>query len=336
MDKVESTTIETNHKDLINDVSYDFYGRRMASCSADQRVKVYDFDEESENWKISSEWRAGDASLMRIEWAHPEFGQVLAVCSLDRGVRVYQEQKGGLHTKAWVEVAKLMDARSAVLDISFCPIQHGCKLAAISADATLRIYEALEPENISSWTLMDEIKLLPSPPSRNEQSSFCVSWCPSRWRTQCVAVGCMDKAYLYTQNASAKWKQIASLPGHADLVRDIAWAPSMGRLYHLLATASKDGNVRIFKVSIPLQPNQTNSFEYESPAETTHEPIKVELIGEYDNHKCQVWRCQFNVTGTILSTSGDDGCIRLWKASYANLFKCISVVSLERKPERAV
>lgn len=33
-------TIATDHKDLIHDVSYDFYGKRMATCSSDQSVKV--------------------------------------------------------------------------------------------------------------------------------------------------------------------------------------------------------------------------------------------------------------------------------------------------------
>ena len=33
-------SITTDHKDLIHDVSYDFYGRRMATCSSDQSVKV--------------------------------------------------------------------------------------------------------------------------------------------------------------------------------------------------------------------------------------------------------------------------------------------------------
>ena len=36
----EVKPINTDHKDLIHDVSYDFYGRRMATCSSDQSVKV--------------------------------------------------------------------------------------------------------------------------------------------------------------------------------------------------------------------------------------------------------------------------------------------------------
>ncbi len=27
----------------------------------------------------------------------------------------------------------------------------------------------------------------------------------------------------------------------------------------------------------------------------------------------QVWRLSWNVTGTILASSGDDGCVKLWK-----------------------
>lgn len=36
----ESHTIVADHKDLIHDVAYDFYGERMATCSSDQYVKV--------------------------------------------------------------------------------------------------------------------------------------------------------------------------------------------------------------------------------------------------------------------------------------------------------
>ena len=35
-----ATPIAIDHKDLIHDVSYDFYGKRMATCSSDQSVKV--------------------------------------------------------------------------------------------------------------------------------------------------------------------------------------------------------------------------------------------------------------------------------------------------------
>lgn len=33
-------SLNAEHKDLIHDVAFDFYGRRMATCSSDQSVKV--------------------------------------------------------------------------------------------------------------------------------------------------------------------------------------------------------------------------------------------------------------------------------------------------------
>ena len=33
-------TISSGHNDLIHDVSFDYHGKRMATCSSDQTVKV--------------------------------------------------------------------------------------------------------------------------------------------------------------------------------------------------------------------------------------------------------------------------------------------------------
>ena len=38
----EIQTVSADHRDLIHDVSYDFYGKRMATCSSDQMIKVWD------------------------------------------------------------------------------------------------------------------------------------------------------------------------------------------------------------------------------------------------------------------------------------------------------
>lgn len=36
----EVESIIADHKDVIHDVIFDYYGRRMATCSSDQTVKV--------------------------------------------------------------------------------------------------------------------------------------------------------------------------------------------------------------------------------------------------------------------------------------------------------
>jgi len=47
----------TQHQDVIQDVSYDFYGKRLATCSSDMTIKVWDLDDTSE-WKQTAEWKA--------------------------------------------------------------------------------------------------------------------------------------------------------------------------------------------------------------------------------------------------------------------------------------
>lgn len=39
-----------------------------------------------------------------------------------------------------------------------------------------------------------------------------------------------------------------------------------------------------------------------------------------------IWRVCWNVTGTILASSGDDGKVKLWKANYMDNWKCVATL----------
>ena len=106
----QARTINAEHKDLIHDVAYDFYGRRLATCSSDQSVKVFvkievyclplflrhnffqvfDLDENDE-WRLTADWKTHAGSVWKVNWAHPEFGQILATCSFDRTAAIWEE-----------------------------------------------------------------------------------------------------------------------------------------------------------------------------------------------------------------------------------------------------
>lgn len=324
-------TIETNHNDLIHDCSYDFYGQRMMTCSSDRTLKVFDLIKDQ--WVLSDSWTCADGVILKCVWAHPEHGQVVACASVDRTVRIFEEQlqEKTLSGRRWVERARLVDARAAVHDIWFAPKHQGLRLASIAADGYLRIYEALEPNNLSHWTLMDDFSVASSPVPRETAAAFCLTWCPSRFATPSLAVGAMDLVRIYSQDTAGKWQPGKEIK-HGGLVNDISWAPSMGRTYHLLATACKDGHVRIFK----LQETESEPEEevLEKPtASSKREVWDCEKIGDFDDHNSEVWRVSFNVTGTVLSSAGDDAKIRLWKsaggvngARWGN----VSVVSMQR------
>jgi nucleoporin SEH1 len=89
---------QSGHGDLVHDLSYDYYGRRIATVSSDQRCKVWDLEDiaEGRRWVLNDSWKAHDAAVLRVAWAHPEYGQVLATASFDRSVRIWEEQEEGI------------------------------------------------------------------------------------------------------------------------------------------------------------------------------------------------------------------------------------------------
>jgi len=113
---------------------------------------------------------------------------------------------------------------------------------------------------------------------------------PPQWRA----------AQIYRhQEGSRQWQAGELLVGHNGVVHDVSWAPALGRSYHLIATACMDGRVRIYRI----KPDATKD--------------RVEPIATFQDHEAEVWKVEWNVTGTVLSSSGDDGKVRLWKGSSA-------------------
>ncbi|KAJ9112603.1 hypothetical protein QFC19_000623 [Naganishia cerealis] len=173
------TPLPTLHADLVTDVAYDYYGTRLATASADQRIKVWRKDPVKGAWELEDEWKAHDAPVLQLAWAHPEHSNLLASCSYDRSVRIWEEVAvpygaippagarqngtggGTAHVKLgkrWIECGLLMDARGSVRNLEFAPNAFGLKLATISTDSYVRIYTCLSP-TLSDWQLTTTVSL---------------------------------------------------------------------------------------------------------------------------------------------------------------------------------
>ncbi|RXN05911.1 centrosomal protein of 192 kDa-like [Labeo rohita] len=276
-------------------------------------------------WELEKQTHSG--SVWRVTWAHPEFGQVLASCSFDRTAIVWEEIVGESNDKQrgqshWIKRTTLVDSRTSVTDVKFAPKHMGLMLTTCSADGVVRIYEAPDVMNLSQWSLQHEIS--------SKLSCSCISWNPSSSRAHApmIAVGSDDsnvtyggKVQIYEYNeVTRKYAKAETLMTVTDAVHDIAFAPNLGRSFHVLAIATKD--VRIFKL-VPLRKDSSSS----APTK-----FEVQVLAQFDSHNSQVWRVSWNITSTILASSGDDGCVRLWKANYMDNWKCTGILKGDGSP----
>ena len=95
----QAINIPCQHKDLVHDVAYDHFGHRLATASSDQTVKVWDFDQTTNEWVCTASWKSHFGSVWKVTWAHPEYGQVIATCSFDRTAAVWEEIPGSDQTQ---------------------------------------------------------------------------------------------------------------------------------------------------------------------------------------------------------------------------------------------
>lgn len=97
----------------------------------------------------------------------------------------------------------------------------------------------------------------------------------------------------------------------------LAWAPASGRSYQLLASGSRDGRARVWKLYPPSLEDEGATGpdggagiadEWRADMDAELEETKSARGGSVNSV-----RVEWNVTGTVLSTAGDDAKVRLWK-----------------------
>jgi nucleoporin SEH1 len=147
-----------------------------------------------------------------------------------------------------------------------------------------------------------------------------------------LAVGCSGSPSVFAKvwaydSDHRKWRIAANLGGKREDVKvaddvlpdgveyeelsnvhDISWAPDVGRSFHLIAVASKEA-LTIWR----LDPSDTGELQ----------PTLVALMKD---HQKEVWRAEWNVTGTVLASSGDDGIVRMWRCDPAGRWVCVSEI----------
>ncbi|KAI8452359.1 WD40-repeat-containing domain protein [Phakopsora pachyrhizi] len=118
-------------------------------------------------------------------------------------------------------------------------------------------------------------------------------------------------------NLDGSKKNIAELNVVAP-ISSLAWAPSCGRDYQLIAAGHRDGRARIWRLVPPT--NILGSLNYQKDWTVELDTELEDHVGDGSQSKSRcvgggVGRCDWSATGTVLSTSGSDGKIRIWKSN---------------------
>ena len=123
-----------------------------------------------------------------------------------------------------------------------------------------------------------------------------------------LASGGCDNLVKVWQFAAARqeWEAAATLDGHSDWVRDVAWAPNVGLPYSTIASCGQDGLVLMW-----TQGDAVGAPWNKTPL--TKEPFKA-----------PVWRVSWSVTGGILAVSAGDNQVTLWKEALDHQWHCLS------------
>lgn len=307
--------IATNHKDLIHDVAYDHHGKRMATSSCDQYIKIWDLVDGE--WRCSTSVKAHSGVVWKVIWAYPEFGQVIATCSNDKTVAIWEEltnEEGvGGEGRQWMKKGNLVDSKSPMLDIKFAPKHLGLKLAMVSSDGHVCIYEAPDIMNLCQWSRQNEFFC--------KVSTTCLDWSPSKLHPPLLLIGCDDVnqtsnilMYEYDDH-SRVWVKLDGLQVPSGRVRDLCFSANLGRSYDLVAVAGTTS------LSIIMLSRNNELADWKQGSNVSK--YEVHVVADFNDHHSQVWRLSWNVLGTVLSSAGDDGCVKLWKGNYMDEWKCI-------------
>ncbi|OAF67462.1 Nucleoporin seh1 [Intoshia linei] len=255
----------SKHKDIINYVSYDYYGKRMATCSTDHTINIWDV--------------------------------------VDAGVDEPLNYELNNTRTQWIKRTDIVDSRSPVVGIDFAHKREGCKLVACAIDGIFRMYECVNPVDLTSWLLKYEVKC--------DNSCTCISWSASQMHTPLIAVGTTVSnnhfnptggVYIYQlKESTKKYQIIKEIPEIKTLVSDIAFASNYGSSYLDLAVASK--SLYVIRISTVEDDESINEF----------------TVLKLNNDDVTYNRISWNMMGTILCSSSDDSCVKFWGGECKNV-----------------
>ncbi|RMZ80510.1 hypothetical protein DV737_g2901, partial [Chaetothyriales sp. CBS 132003] len=303
---------------VAHDAVLDYYGRRLATCSSDKTIKIFEIDGDqhrlTETLKGYVTGAHRHTASLRLTapslplattgqcGAHPKFGTLLASASYDGRVNIYRESpsQSASQPPTWSLVFTSTIHTASVNMVAWAPPELGCLLACASSDGNVSVLEF--SDNQWGHTIFQA----------HGVGANAVSWAPSgvpgsilkkdggaaaaQGPVRRFVTGGSDNAVKIWEwnNQTQNYDNVLVLPhGHTDWVRDVEWSPTL-LFKTYIASASQDKTVRIWTSVNPADP-----ASWTVPKVLTFDAV--------------VWRVSWSLSGNILAVSGGDNKVTLWK-----------------------
>lgn len=316
---------------MIHDAQLDYYGKRLATCSSDRTVKVFDVVEGDTQRTGGHTLKGHTGPVWQVAWAHPKYGHILASCSYDGKVLIWKEQQAqSAGAGGWTKVKEHTLHTASVNSVSWAPHELGAILVCASSDGKLSVLTFKNDGqwgadifnghaigcNAVSWAPAAQPGSLITPRQNNVVPGQPPAPAPIIKRFASAGCDNLVKIWGYREDTQS-WVEEETLEGHTDWVRDVAWAPNIGLPRSYIATASQDKTVNIWTkdnltapwVKTTLDPSSTSTSA--APASTGKFPDVV-------------WRVSWSLAGNILAVSCGDGKVTLWKENLRSVWECVS------------
>ncbi|SOV16954.1 protein transport protein SEC13 [Plasmodium sp. gorilla clade G2] len=130
----EIIVFDTYHGRSINDCELDYYSKKLATCSSDNTVKIFDLSLSKEPVCVA-ELKDHSSAVWKVCWSHPKYGSLLASCSFDKNVIIYKEVNINKYEMIYINNEHM----SSVNYIEWSPHEYGLHLGCASSDGTISI-----------------------------------------------------------------------------------------------------------------------------------------------------------------------------------------------------
>lgn len=212
-------------------------------------------------------YAGGFANMAKAKWNGPFMGEVIGSIGEDGRCKLWQEDatEVPLSGNRFKLIANLVSTGHApFMSLDFKNIMQETWLALITRDGRLTVYEPSDQSSLNEWTILAERSVSEdNPPNRQDEVGFKVVFHKEKlpcWtaimagldrKSLSLAVAAMKDVLIFRTDKAKRFFQVAKLEGSRQIIRDLAWANGSMRGYDILATASKDGAIRIYELSTP-------------------------------------------------------------------------------------